>query len=693
MPHLTAKAEVDPVSGAIARSPLMADRRPIPLVSTSYRIAIGGGLADVVVRRTFRNVESESIEATLTFPLPVHAVLYELRARIGDRVLDAKARARSDARAHYEDAIDRGKTAVLHEELIKGVHLISVGHIAANSDVEVTARFALPLSHMAGRTALRIPTTIGQIYGTSPLQDCDDLLGGGPLQTADLAVECDSGDAVLVGGNLAGGRCSIALNRPIDVEIRNWRPRDIAFRSAAGACSTLRIAASEDGENSVDVAVLVDRSGSMGGVSATGDMASKHSLAAAALESMARTLRAGDKLHLFQFDDSAEEVGQGRGAESADLMRLLAGPRGGTEIGRAIEFACGKSQARDVLLLTDGMSHALDVQKLALLERCLTVVLIGEESLDANVGHLAVLSGGDIFIPVASQIGEGVAAAMRGLRRQRALKAGQWVRGGMVIEVAAADGAAATGDENHSRAAAALAASLRMASLDAASATSLAEAEGLVTHLTSLVLVDEEGAVQQGLPATRKVLLSAPPVASSSAMYVRELAMLAERAVQIDARSAAPRPARSAAPPPSRSAAFSPPEGRGKTVGAAPGRSSVMAGLFDMIAPRPIDLSLIRDVIDWTLDGSQLSTGDLSCLDSRIGSLILRASEVVAVRKAARRAKLTQVQIVIGVLAWAVRDRDRHAARAARTLLAGLSDHHIANIADRLGLRSGRRAA
>ena len=87
----TALPANDPLSQFIARSPLMAGRQPVPLVATSYDISIAGGLADVKARRTFRNAEAASIEATLTFPLPVHAVLYAHDARIGGRVLRAKS--------------------------------------------------------------------------------------------------------------------------------------------------------------------------------------------------------------------------------------------------------------------------------------------------------------------------------------------------------------------------------------------------------------------------------------------------------------------------------------------------------------------------------------------------------------------------------------------------------------------------
>src|SRR5215510_3758397 len=129
MPSFTIERGSDPVSQAIASSALMAGARPVPLISTAYDIDIRGGLAEVTVVRTYRNNEQESIEATVTFPLPVHAVLYSLEACIADRLLKAVARSKTTARQIYEDAIDAGKSTVLYEELLKGVHLLAVGHI------------------------------------------------------------------------------------------------------------------------------------------------------------------------------------------------------------------------------------------------------------------------------------------------------------------------------------------------------------------------------------------------------------------------------------------------------------------------------------------------------------------------------------------------------------------------------------
>src|SRR6516225_8755311 len=68
-------------------------------------------------------------------------------------------------------------------------------------------------------------------------------------------------------------------------------------------------------------------------------------------------------------------------------------------------------------------------------------------------------------------------------------------------------------------------------------AAALAEAEELVSHLTSLVLIDEAGAQQNTLPVTRKIPLATP---ASAAMYALGAPMIrasfyASRAADFDA--------------------------------------------------------------------------------------------------------------------------------------------------------------
>jgi hypothetical protein len=231
--------------------------RPIPLVSTKFEIELNGGLATVVTKRVFRNNEHESIEATITFPIPVHAVLYDFEARIGGRTVKATARCRSTAREVYEDAIERGKSVVLHEEVLRGVHTLSVAHIAPGTEIEVLSTWAQALSHVGGRGQIRIPMTVGDNYGRSKLADSDGLIHGGPVGMAELVVRCGDGIVSLVGGGLTEGRASVPLNAPIDLIVTDAKPRDLRGLAADGSQVLLRIEPHGSGDSPLDVAVLI----------------------------------------------------------------------------------------------------------------------------------------------------------------------------------------------------------------------------------------------------------------------------------------------------------------------------------------------------------------------------------------------------------------------------------------------------
>ena len=124
---------------------------------------------------------------------------------------------------------------------------------------------------------------------------------------------------------------------------------------------------------------------------------------------------------LWEFDDALTFVGSTRAGEKrqadlATLVRALSGPRGGTEIGNSLDRVLTRSKARDVLLITDGKSHALDVQALAQRGRRISAVLVGEDSLEANVGHLAALTGGEFFVAAGADLVAALESAVRSLK-------------------------------------------------------------------------------------------------------------------------------------------------------------------------------------------------------------------------------------------------------------------------------------
>ncbi|MCC7254003.1 VIT domain-containing protein [Hyphomicrobium sp.] len=710
MPSIPALNADDPVSRLIDRSIRRPGHFPVPLIATTYDIAFTGGLAYVTSRRTFRNQEAQTIEATLTFPLPVHAVLYALEARIGGRVVKAVAKDKTAARETYEDAIDRGKTAVLHEELLRGIHMLSVAHVAPGTEIEVTARFALALSWIGGRAMLRIPTTVGDVYGVSGLSDCDELVHGGPVTAAALTVACEPGTTARIGGTEISGPTRVPLDRPISVEVAGWTAREIRGRTAAGQPFGLSIAPVPEGDAALDAAILIDHSGSMVEPCASTARLSKHAAVVLGLGEVARALKSADRINLWQFESEAEDLGSAQGSHVGDLIRMLSEPRGGTEIGHAIHACLSERGARDIVLVTDGKSYALDVQELARTGARFSVVLIGEDSLEANVGHLAILTGGEIFVADGTDVATAlkqVLASLRSAPRPEATAGAHLAlarRGGMELVATPMPAADAAADDGAARAAGALVAGLRLASLTAQEAADLAVSEGLVTHLTSLVLVDEAGEAQAGLPAMRKVALASPATqimaAASARMHFGGAPDTMLYCLDFDDE-----------PRQSQSVCYS----RAMTpTGPAPARSGRDETMFAIGAPadRPLkasrsarpdeaespspesresqapQLTKLPRRIDWRNEGQRLVEGILIGLPNDVADAIDAAARVGVVKRAAKKLGVSARVLVIGLLARVVSGRDRHAERVYRAILARAKTQDIAHAAERLGLSS-----
>lgn len=708
-PAVASNATIDPLAALLVGAMGKTRGHALPLIATAFDVTLEAGLAVVETRRTFRNDEAGSIEATITFPLPVHATLYALEAHVDGRVLTARAQRRKQARLAYEAALERGKAAILHEEVLRGVHMLSVGQIAPGATIEVVTRWAATLAFVQSRAQLRIPLTVGDIYGHSGLPDSDELTHGAPVAQAELVVRCRDGAVSLAGGVLQEGRACVPTDRPIDLLVVQESSHALRGRAADGRDVLLTVRRPDQAGRALDACVLVDRSGSMDGPCSTREPGvTKHRAVTNGLRAMAERLGRSDAIELWQFNTLVNQVGTlraetGRGLPS--LVDQLAPPEGGTEIGNALARAIGDSQSRDLLLVTDGKSHALDVQRLARAGRRIAVVLVGEDSLEANVGYLASLTGGDIFVAQDGELADILVTALESLRTPAApapkidgaLDRMRTLRGGAELQV---EWTAATGDALDpilSRAVAAVAASLALPALDEAAAAELAEREGLVTHLTSLVLVDEAGAVQETVPAMRKIPLPTPATAVA-ATYAGELhaAAMAERQ-RYEAIASMPAPSPQSARPGSAPRVGSVrPGAPGAPMAPSPLRRSPSlpnpAELLKRFLPNRdgdrslAELARLGENIDWDVDPGKLQAGDLSGLDRETKKAIRRASTLPEVSALAKRIGIQPVQLIVGLLARAAASRSRTAQRLERALLGGGAEAALSELARRLGL-------
>ncbi|MCW6509230.1 VIT domain-containing protein [Lichenifustis flavocetrariae] len=325
---------------------------PIPLTATRFHVNLQGHVAAVETWRTFRNGESESIEATLTMPMPVRAVLYHLDATVDGRTLNGICQPREAARQTYEDAIDEGRLAVLHEEVLRGIHQLSLAHLAPGAEVVIRARWAaLLVPNGPRRVMLRIPLTVGDVYGRSPLRASDRLSNGGPNGMAPLSISAGDKTVWLGETALQAGEIEVPLNRPIDLSMEAPSRSNSAGRAADGRSIALSIVAEPESDHAIAAAILVDRSGSMAERCSADAATTKHGSVVAGLRSVSGLLRSADRIDLFEFNQACQALGKATTAGGfEELLWHLGGPEGGTEISGALQEAIDRSPAMDVLI-------------------------------------------------------------------------------------------------------------------------------------------------------------------------------------------------------------------------------------------------------------------------------------------------------------------------------------------------------
>ena len=337
------------------------------------------------------------------------------------------------------------------------------------------------------------------------------------------------------------------------------------------------------------------------------------------------------------------------------LLDQLKEPRGGTRIGAGLRAAMA-SPASDVLVITDGKSYDLDVHELAGQGRRVSVILVGGDSLEANVGHLAALTGGQVFVATGADLSAAIVAAIRSMRHLHepfmptgslpdAITVG---RAGMRITAEWRD--RTSGESAHDaideHAVAAFAASLALPVLLQEEAAKLAESEGLVNHLTSLVLIDEAGETQGTIPATRKIPLPRPAAAAHSLSRPDFSDFLRQRA---DFQ------------------AHIPVDEVEKKLAAHFRR--LITGSQSNEVHDPIRALKCGERIPWDLEPQRLLKGDLDGLSPYDAFFVENLAAHSQILEAAAKLSLNPIVLVLALLARTQATQNRAAARIARAIL------------------------
>jgi Ca-activated chloride channel homolog len=338
-------------------------------------------LAEVTVAQRYRNPEDTNIEAVYTFPLPLDGVLLGFEVEIGDRKLVGTVVEKSDAERRYEDAITDGDAAVLLEQSEPGLYTASVGNLLPGETATIRFRYGLLLRWNGDRVRFMMPTTIAPRYGDP------GAAGLAPHQSPEYAFDAERSFrlSLAVRGFLKDARFNSpshgisvtpgsqetiieiagkpAMDRDFVLEGRASRSEVAGALLAPDLDGWLALASFRpeipegDQRERRSVKIVVDCSGSMGGDSIT--------QARTALERILDGLREGDLFEIMAFGNSHRTlfgrempVSETTLAQARPFVRALDADMGGTEIGAALDAACGirgeADLSRDLLLITDG---------------------------------------------------------------------------------------------------------------------------------------------------------------------------------------------------------------------------------------------------------------------------------------------------------------------------------------------------
>ncbi|KAI9878849.1 MAG: hypothetical protein M1830_010321 [Pleopsidium flavum] len=195
---------------ASANRYLYPSKHYLPQVDLSAHTTILSTTSRTVLTQTFINPSSKEAikECVYTFPLYDGVSVVGFTCRIGSRLIKGIVKEKEKARKVYQEAVERGETAGLVEQLDNSdVFHTKLGNVPAGQKVIVDITYVGELKHDAETDGIRftVPTAIAPRYGT---------LAHDSLQRSGTAANDSGGIRITVDASLTEGSFIQGIQSP-----------------------------------------------------------------------------------------------------------------------------------------------------------------------------------------------------------------------------------------------------------------------------------------------------------------------------------------------------------------------------------------------------------------------------------------------------------------------------------------------
>ena len=489
---------------------------PLILKDVAITGELSGAMFEAHVRQTFSNPTKTHAEVVYSFPLPWGATLLGVEVQLGQVKLNGTVVAKAQAEEQYEETLSKGDAAIMLERGNDGHYVLHLGNLAPGEECLIDMHYGQLLQFEQGGLRLAIPTVIAPRYGDAVR---DGGLAPYQVPETDLLAEYGFSLTLKLHGDLVNARIA-SPSHPISVarsqslgsregpkllgvdEPQNDTNNEKSDEPQANATDIITIALSQQSYLDRDfilvldqlaqcsvatlapdyidaktyvatasfspsipnakaqntaVKILVDCSGSMSGGSILA--------ARRALMAIVKKFNNGDKFSLSKFGSSVEHrsLSLWTASEQSRLgaekwIGELEANMGGTEMLDAITstFALAHSSPCDVLLITDGQIHGVDlmIKKARDSKHRVFSVGIGSSPSENLLRRLAVETNGACdFVASGEAVEPAIVRMFNRLRSPAVTKVSvQWPKGFTPKLLTKVDTTAFDGDTLHASA-------------------------------------------------------------------------------------------------------------------------------------------------------------------------------------------------------------------------------------------------